>query len=42
MSELRQHPRVVEQIDDTERAVAEGRLTPTLGADVLLDAFGKG
>ena len=42
MGELRQHPRVVEQIEGTERAVAEGRLTPTLGADVLLDAFDKG
>ena len=36
---FREHPAVREALDDVEAAVLDGRTTPTLAADVLLDAF---
>jgi LAO/AO transport system kinase len=37
---LREHPSVVAQVAEIEKAVLEGRLTATLGAEALLRAFG--
>jgi GTPase len=38
---LREHPGVRELAPELERAVLDGELTPTLGADRILDAFGR-
>ncbi|MBO0872018.1 MAG: methylmalonyl Co-A mutase-associated GTPase MeaB [Pseudonocardia sp.] len=38
---LREHPSVREHAPELERAVLDGELTPTLGADRILDAFGQ-
>ena len=40
MSALRTHGKVVERIPSVERDVEAGRLTPTLGAQQILNAFG--
>jgi LAO/AO transport system kinase len=37
--QLREHPQVRELVPELERAVLEGTLTPTLGADEILNAF---
>jgi LAO/AO transport system kinase len=40
LSSLRDHPGVRALAPQVETRVAEGTLTPTLGAHALLDAFG--
>jgi LAO/AO transport system kinase len=39
MTSLKTHPRVIEQLPDVERDVAEGRLTTTLAVERILQAF---
>ena len=39
MTSLKTHPRVIEQLPDVERDVAEGRLTTTLAVQQILQAF---
>ncbi len=40
MAALRSHPQVVDRLPLIERSVMEGRITPTLAVDKLLEAFG--
>ena len=40
MQSLRRHPQVRALLPELERAVAEGRLTPTVAVDRILAAFG--
>lgn len=42
MNALRQHPDVRAQAQDVERCVLDGSMTPTMGAERLLRAFGMG
>jgi LAO/AO transport system kinase len=39
---LRDHPEVRSLAPELERAVLDGELTPALGADRILEAFGLG